>query len=538
MSKHPNPAADWFSQLPTLMDPEQFLQWQRDYLHDVMAGPRADAIAADRRFGDTHWRDNAVFAQMAGWYGLHAKHIEQLKALLHLPPHEQAQFSFALDQWLAAMSPSNYLLTNPEALALAQATGGESISKGVANLLADLQKGKISQADDSVFEVGKNVATTAGDVVFENAFIQLIQYKPLTPTVAKRPFLIVPPCINKFYILDLQPENSFVRYAVEQGHTVFLVSWRNPLHGQLDQATWDDYLWHGPIAAMVAAVKITGEPQMNVLGFCVGGTILAAALAVLRAKQPAGVPFPAASLTLLTTLLDFSDPGILGVFIDEAQVAMRESALASGGLMPGKELANTFSALRPNDLVWNYVVSNYLKGQTPPAFDLLYWNGDSTNLPGPMFCWYLRNLYLNNALVSGQLESLGVKMDLTRIDLPTFVYASREDHIVPWNAAFESAKALKAKDIRFVLGASGHIAGVINPASKNKRSYWTGGKPVGRSQDWFESAYEHPGSWWTPWSQWLAGHGGGTKPAPAHAGSAQFKPIEPAPGRYVKVKVG
>jgi polyhydroxyalkanoate synthase len=324
---------------------------------------------------------------------------------------------------------------------------------------------------------------------------------------------------------------------VEQGNTVFLVSWRNPLHGQLDQASWDDYLWHGPIAAMVAVAKITGEPQMNTLGFCVGGTLLASALSVLRAKQPAGAAFPAASLTLLTTLLDFSDPGILGVFIDEAQVAMRESALAGGGLMQGKELANTFSALRPNDLLWNYVVSNYLKGQTPPAFDLLYWNGDSTNLPGPMFCWYLRNLYLNNGLITGKLPSLGVPMDLTRIDIPTFVYASREDHIVPWNAAFESAKALHAKDIRFVLGASGHIAGVINPASKNKRSYWTGGRPVGKSTDWFTHAKEHPGSWWTPWSAWLAAQSGGTRDAPKHPGSAQFKPIEPAPGRYVQVKV-
>jgi polyhydroxyalkanoate synthase subunit PhaC len=536
MFEQPNPA-QWLNQWPGLTDSDEFLHWQRDYLHDLMAGPQADALQGDARFGGASWRENAVFANMAAWYALHSRHLAQLKSLLPLPAHEKAQFAFALDQWLAAMSPANYLLTNPDALALAQATGGESISKGIANLLADLQKGKISQADDAVFEVGKNVATTPGDVVFENDFIQLIQYKPLTQTVAKRPLLIVPPCINKFYILDLQPENSLVRYAVEQGNTVFLLSWRNPLHGQLDQATWDDYLWHGPIAAMVAAVKISGSAQINTLGFCVGGTLLTAALSVLRAMQPKGEPFPAASLTLLTTLLDFSDPGILGVFIDEAQVATREAALASGGLMSGKELANTFSALRPNDLVWNYVVSNYLKGQTPPAFDLLYWNGDSTNLPGPMFCWYLRNLYLNNALVSGRLQSLGVKMDLASVDVPTFVYASREDHIVPWNAAFESAKALRAKDIRFVLGASGHIAGVINPASKNKRSYWTGGVPAGTSNAWFESATEHPGSWWRGWSQWLATHSGGTHVVPAHTGSAQFKPIEPAPGRYVQVKI-
>jgi polyhydroxyalkanoate synthase subunit PhaC len=534
-------AAQFFQNLPALIDPDQWLQWQRDYAQALLAGPKPELLAHDRRFENTQWQANAPFAQLAQWYNLHAQRLAQLKDLLHLPAHVQAQFAFALDQWLAALSPSNFLLTNPEALALAQATGGESISKGLANLLDDLQKGKISHADESSFEVGKNVATTAGDVVYENAFMQLIQYKPLTAIVAKRPLLIVPPCINKFYILDLQPENSLVRYAVEQGNTVFIVSWRNPLHtdthDRLDQATWDDYLWHGPIAAMVAVAKITGQPQMNTLGFCVGGTLLAAALSVLAAKKPVDAVYPAASLTLLTTLLDFSDPGVLGVFIDEAQVALRESALAAGGLMHGKELANTFSALRPNDLVWNYVVSNYLKGQTPPAFDLLYWNGDSTNLPGPMFCWYLRNLYLNNSLISGQLESLGVKIDLSRINVPTFVYGSREDHIVPWNAAFESAKALKARDIRFVLGASGHIAGVINPASKNKRSYWTGGAPQGTSQAWFAHAQEHPGSWWRPWSQWLHTHSGGMHAAPQIPGNAQFKPIEPAPGRYVQVKV-
>jgi polyhydroxyalkanoate synthase len=337
-------------------------------------------------------------------------------------------------------------------------------------MINDLQKGRISQSDESAFEVGRNVGTTPGHVVFENELFQLIQYAPVTPKVRAVPLLMIPPCINKFYILDLQPENSLVRYALEQGNTVFMVSWRNP-DKSLGHLTWDDYVEQGAIAAIDAARAIAGQDKVHVFGFCVGGTIAATALAVMAARDQ----HPAASVSLLTTLLDFSDNGVLDVFVDAAQVAMREQALARGGLMPGRDLATTFSALRPNDLVWNYVQQNYLKGKAPPAFDLLYWNADSTNLPGPMFCWYLRNTYLENSLKEpGKLTVCGVPVDLGKVAAPVFVYGSREDHIVPWEAAFASMSLLNPKDgksNKFVLGASGHIAGVINPASKNKRSY-------------------------------------------------------------------
>jgi polyhydroxyalkanoate synthase len=368
---------------------------------------------------------------------------------------------------------------------------------------------------------------------------------------------MIPPCINKFYILDLQPENSLVRYTVEQGNTVFMVSWRNP-DASMAGLSWDDYVERGAIESMRVVREISGQEKVHVFGFCVGGTIAATALAVVAARDGQQ---PAASLTLLTTLLDFADTGVLEVFIDETQVAQREAKLAKGGLMPGRDLATTFSALRPTDLIWNYVQQNYLKGKVPPAFDLLYWNADSTNLPGPMFCWYLRNTYLENKLKEpGRLTVCGVPVDLGRIDAPVFVYASKEDHIVPWPAAFASMNLLnpnKPKANRFVLGASGHIAGVINPASKGKRSYWandgagedkTGEKKGSKKDDtkastgarsadaWFAGAQENKGSWWPEWARFLRENGGEEVPAPEQAGNARYQPTEPAPGRYVKAR--
>jgi polyhydroxyalkanoate synthase len=402
-------------------------------------------------------------------------------------------------------------------------------------MLGDMQKGRISQSDETAFEVGVNVATTEGAVVFENEFFQLIQYKPLTKTVYQRPLLMVPPCINKFYIMDLQPANSLVRYAVEQGHTVFLMSWINP-DPALANASWDDYIEKGAIKALEVARGISGQDQVNALGFCVGGTIISTALAVLKARGEN----PVASLTLLTTLLDYSDTGVLEVYIDEAQVARREAAIGKGGLMPGRDFTAAFSSLRPNDLVWNYVAQGYLKGIKPPAFDLLYWNADATNLPGPMFCYYLRNMYLeNNLREPGRLSVAGQKVDLGSIDVPAFIYASKEDHIVPWTAAYASVGLLnpdKMENNRFVLGASGHIAGVINPASKNKRSYWTAPQTVRDAEGWKEQAQEHPGSWWPEWARFLAQHSGAETAAPRKYGNAQFQPLEPAPGRYVKMK--
>jgi polyhydroxyalkanoate synthase len=333
----------------------------------------------------------------------------------------------------------------------------------------------------------------------------------------------------------LQPANSLVRYAVEQGHTVFLVSWINP-GPELGTATWDDYIEKGPIKALEVVRAISGQDKVNALGFCVGGTLISTALSVLKARGEN----PIASLTLLTTLLDYSDPGVIEVYIDDAQVARREAGIGKGGLMPGRDFTAAFSSLRPNDLVWNYVEKGYLKGIKPPAFDLLYWNADATNLPGPMFCYYLRNMYLeNNLREPGKLTVAGQKVDLGRIDVPAFVYGSKEDHIVPWTAAFASMGLInpgKPENNRFVLGASGHIAGVINPASKNKRSYWTGPQNAGDADAWKAAAQEHPGSWWTEWARFLAENGGGETSSPRKYGNAKYEPIEPAPGRYVKIK--
>jgi len=347
----------------------------------------------------------------------------------------------------------------------------------------------------------------------------------------------VPPNINKFYILDLQPANSLVRYAVEQGHTVFMVSWRNPLASDTDgtdAATWSQYLDDAVLKALEVASDISGQPQVNALGFCVGGTMLASALALAQARGQR----PAASLTLLTVLLDFHDTGVLQVFVDEAHALMRDRQLGQGGLMPARDLATTFSFLRPNELVWNYVVGNYLKGQTPPAFDLLFWNGDSTNLPGPFFTWYFRNTYLeNNLKVPGRAQAAGLGLDLTRLDMPAYLYGSREDHIVPWTSAYASTQLLRGPQ-RFVLGASGHIAGVINPPAAGKRSYWASDAAAlpGDPGAWLAQAQEHPGSWWPDWAGWLAGHAGARRKAPRRAGNARYRPLEPAPGSYVKVR--
>jgi polyhydroxyalkanoate synthase len=490
----------------------------------------------DRRFSANDWASNPTAALTAQTYLLNARTLMKLAEAVQGDAKTKARIRFAVQQWIDAASPSNYLALNPEAQRKALETKGESIAQGLKHLWQDIQQGHVSQTDESVFEVGHNVATSEGAVVFENELFQLLEYKPLTPKVHQRPMLFVPPCINKYYILDLQPENSVIRYTVAQGHRVFVISWRNP-DASLAGKTWDDYIEHGAIRAIREVQSISGQGAIDTLGFCVGGTILATALAVLAARGEQ----PAASMTLLTTLLDFSDTGVLDVFIDEAAVQLREMTLGDKaprgpGLLKGSELASTFSFLRPNDLVWNYVVGNYLKGDKPPPFDLLYWNSDSTNLPGPMFCWYLRHTYLQNELRQpGKLTVCGEKVDLGRINAPVFVYASREDHIVPWQAAFESTRILKGKT-RFVLGASGHIAGVINPPAAKKRSHWVDGKLGGTAQQWFDSAKEVSGSWWDDWAAWLKPHAGKLVPAPNGYGDRAHQAIEPSPGRYVKAK--
>lgn len=491
----------------------------------------------DRRFANQAWAENPATAYMAQMYLLNARTLMGMADKMEGDEKTRARVRFAVQQWVDAASPSNYLAFNPEALTKALETKGESIAKGAQQLWEDVRKGHVSQTDESAFEVGVNVATTEGDVVFENELFQLLEYKPLTAQIFERPLLMVPPCINKYYILDLQPENSLIRYAVSQGHRVFVVSWRNP-DTSCVQLTWDDYIEDAAIKAIEVVQEISGAKTIDTLGFCVGGTILSTALAVLAARGQQ----PAASVTLLTTLIDFSSNGVLDIFVDEASVKLRDMTIGPDaptgpGLLMGKDLAATFSFLRPNDLVWNYVVGNYLKGESPPPFDLLYWNGDSTNLPGPMYCWYLRHTYLQNELIEpGKLTVCGEAVDLTRIKAPVYIYGSREDHIVPWDSAYRSTQVFAGKK-RFVLGASGHIAGVINPPAKGKRSHWIGKATFPQNaQDWFKGATEYPGSWWTDWSEWLGEHAGKKIAAPKSPGNRKYKAIEPAPGRYVKQK--
>jgi polyhydroxyalkanoate synthase subunit PhaC len=489
----------------------------------------------DRRFHSTAWSENIFHSFNAAMYLLNARFMIGLVDALQADPKTRQKIRFVTQQYIDAMSPSNFLATNPAAQQKFIETQGQSLAKGIAHFAADAQKGRISQTDEMAFEVGRNIAVTEGAVVFENELFQLIQYKALTETVYQRPLLIVPPCINKYYILDLQANNSMVRYALENGHSVFLISWRNA-DASMANLTWDDYIKRGVLQAITIVQAISKQGQINTLGFCVGGTMLAMALALSFSRGEK----PIASLTLLTTLLDYSDGGTLEVYIDEQQIRARESAIGQGGLMSGPEFALAFSSLRPHDLIWQYVESNYLKGESPPAFDLLFWNSDSTNLPGPMFCWYLRNLYLENRLKNpGDLVIDGESIDLTKINVPAFVYASREDHIVPWMGAYASAELInteKPGQNRFVLGASGHIAGVINPPAKRKRSYWINTTKPADAQTWLEQAKEHEGSWWPDWMIFLAKHAGDKVKAPRRYGNAKYKPIEPAPGRYVKAR--
>jgi polyhydroxyalkanoate synthase len=533
---------------PFNIDPAKLLELQNDYARDLATlwsawAEGRQTPSSDKRFRTEAWTGpHAFFADL---YLLNARFAYGMADAVEADAKSRAKIRFAVQQWIDAMAPSNYLALNPEALQKIVETKGESLKSGLSLLMTDALKGRISMTDESAFEIGRNVGTSEGQVIFENEIIQLIQYKPLTDTVFEKPLLIVPPCINKFYILDLQPENSLVRNAVSEGHTTFLISWRNPTMEQA-RLTWDDYIEDGVIRAIDVVRDIAKQKTIDLLGFCVGGTMLSTALAVVAAREKGIDAQPAASLTLLTTLLDFSDTGILDVFVDEASVRQREAAIGGDavgggiGLMQARDLATSFSFLRPNELVWNYVVSNYLKGEPPPAFDLLYWNADSTNLPGPFFVWYLRNTYLENKLMQpGATSVRGVPVDLGQIASPVFLYGSRDDHIVPWPSAYASTRLLKGPK-RFVLGASGHIAGVVNPPAKKKRSHWTYAPPRGRfpadADAWFAKATEVPGSWWTEWHAWLATHAGRKTKARTTYGNARYRPIEPAPGRYVAVR--
>ena len=516
---------------------------QQEYIRHMtnlwlsMAGMApADAgggAADDRRFAGEAWRSDPRYNALTGGYLTYSKYLQNAVEAAPVDDKAKDQLRFAVKQYIDAMSPANFLASNPEAIQLALETGGQSLVEGMNLFAKDFAKGRVSMTDEAAFEVGRNVGVTPGAVVFQNELIQLIQYAPQTAEVHALPLVIIPPCINKYYILDLTPENSFVRHAVENGHTVFLASWRN-ITPELGRLTWDDYLTNGVMTAIDVARAIARTEQVNTLGFCIGGTLLSSALAVMRTKGENKV----ASVTLLTTMLDFALPGEIGALLTPDSVKAREASIGgeAGGLLEGKDLALAFSALRANDLIWPYVVNSYLKGKAPPAFDLLYWNSDGTNLPGPMFCWYIRNTYLeNNLREPGKTVQCGVNVDLTDVDMPAFLYASRDDHIVPWKSAYESTKLLSG-DITFVLGASGHIAGVINPPAKNKRNYWKGGRLGDEADQWLESAEPNPGSWWPEWSDWLAPRAGPMVAAPSRPGSKKYKVIEPAPGSYVLQK--
>ena len=520
--------SDQWSELQNNYQASQKKLWD-SFLGQSAVGAKPEAAAkGDRRFGAAEWSDVPLFDYIKQSYLLASDWLVGAVEKTDLDPPTKRKMLFFARQYVDAMSPSNFLATNPEVLKLALDSRGQSLASGLKNLMEDIEKGRISMTDETKFAVGKNIATTAGAVVFENELIQLIQYTPTTKTVCERPLLLVPPCINKFYLMDLEPENSFVRFALDQGHTVFMVSWRNVKEDQ-QHLTWDDYLELGIIKAIDVTREIGKTEQINLLGFCVGGTLVTAGLAVLAARGEE----PVASVTLMTSLLEFSDVGDIGAYIDENMVKQREKQLANGGLVAGKEIAMAFSSLRANDLIWQYVVNNYLKGKTPEAFNLLYWNSDGTNLPGPMAAYYLRHFYWQNELVQkNKLTMCGEKIDIGKIDMPAYIFAAKEDHIVPWSSSFTGAQNLGGK-LEFVLGASGHIAGSMNPASKNKRNYWVGGKTGKGNEAWLDSAQSVDGSWWKHWATWLKKQAGRGVPARAKLGNTKYKSIEAAPGRYV-----
>ena len=489
--------------------------------------------AADRRFRSPAWESQAFFLETRNQYLRTAAFWRELVANAELEERERHRAKFFLEQLLDAVAPSNFFLTNPEAIAKAVETHGESLKHGIENLQHDIEQGHIAMTDETVFKVGENLATTPGQVVFRNDLIELLHYTPTQKTVHQRPLLIVPPCINKFYILDLKPENSFVAHAVAEGFDVYLVSWRN-VPEELKTLTWEDYLEQGVLTAIDEVRDHAQVETINALGFCVGGTILSCALAVLAARGE--LDDFVESATYLTTLLDFDEPGDIKAYLGESTYQLRVQTLGEDGtqgLMKGSELAQSFASLRANDLIWNYVVNNYLKGQNPPAFDLLYWNGDSTNLPGPMYLYYLRNFYLDNKLIEPDaLEMMGEPIDVSAVDIATYVYCSREDHIVPWKSAYMSAE-LWGGDVEFVLGASGHIAGVVNPPGPKKRSYWSGSWPAASPEEWDSLAKETPGSWWPHWFAWLGARSGKRVAAKKQTKSK----LGAAPGTYVLEKM-
>jgi polyhydroxyalkanoate synthase len=498
------------------------------------APPVAAPDAADKRFDDPAWRDNPYFDFIKQAYVLTARWADDLvKRADDLDPHDRDKAQFYLRQVTAALSPSNFLATNPEILRTTVAESGENLARGLKMLAEDIEAGhghlRIRQSDARAFKLGVNLAATPGKVILRNALIELIQYEPTTPEVHKRPLLIVPPWINKFYVLDLNPEKSFIRWAAAQGLTVFVISWVNPDERHADK-DFDSYMCEGILAALDAVEQATGEREVTAIGYCVGGTLLAATLGYMAATGDERIT----SATFFASLADFTEAGDLKVFVDAEQLKAIEERMAKQGYLEGSQMANAFNMLRPNELIWSYYVNNYLKGKEPMPFDLLVWNSDSTRMPAANHKFYLRHCYLENDLANGRMRLGGKTLDLKKVTIPIYELATKEDHIAPARGVFRSAQCFGGP-VRFVLAGSGHIAGVVNPAGKPKYQFWTDGPPQGEFDTWFAKAKETPGSWWTDWIQWVAAQAP-AKVAARKPGGGKLKPICDAPGDYVRVK--
>jgi polyhydroxyalkanoate synthase len=529
-------------------DPSKLVQAQISLWNDYMtlwqrtaqrflggeAEPVVEPPKGDRRFKDSAWNDNTLFDFIKQSYLLTARWMQStVKDIEGLDDKTARKVDFYTRQFVDAMAPSNFLMTNPEVLKATLDSGGENLIKGLTNLLDDLERGKgqlaIRMTDMDAFRIGENIAVTPGKVVYQNDLLQLIQYQPTTETVKRRPLLIIPPWINKFYILDLRPDNSFIRWAVGQGHTVFVVSWVNP-DEHLAHKTFEDYMLEGPLAALDAMEKATGEREANVIGYCLGGTLLASTLAYMKARGDDRFK----SATYLVTMVDFSEAGELAVFIDEEQLAALEERMKTTGYLQGRDMATTFNMLRANDLIWSFVVNNYLLGKDPFPFDLLYWNADSTRMPAAMHSFYLRNMYQENKLIEpGGITLAGVPIDLGKIKVPSFLLSTREDHIAPWKSTY-AATRLYSGPVKFTLSASGHIAGVVNPPG-SKYGHWENAKTPPTPEQWLESATLVNDSWWPSWEEWIHKFGGGEVKARI-PGDGKLKVIEDAPGSYVRVK--
>ena len=528
-------AEPWkIAEMQTKMFWDHVALWQVTALRMLGAnpGPVAEPAKGDNRFREADWQNLFLFDYLKQSYLIAARHLQETVASVGgLPEEARKKVAFFTRQYVDALSPSNFALTNPQVLRETAQSGGQNLLRGLNNLLADIERGGVSMTDEKAFKVGVNVATTPGKVVFQTDLMQLIQYAPSTETVFRRPLLVVPPWINKYYVLDLREKNSFVRWALAEGHTVFVVSWVNPGERHSGK-TFEDYMLEGPLAALAAIERATGESRVNLVGYCLGGTLLGATLGWMAAKKDER----AASATFLASLLDFSIPGELGVFIDEAQVENLERRMGERGYLEGSEMAATFNMLRANDLVWSFVVHNYLLGRDPFPFDLLYWNSDSTRMPAKMHSFYLRNMYLANRLRDpGGIALAGVPIDLRAIALPAYFVSPVEDHVAPWKSTYLGARLLSGPT-RFVLGGSGHIAGIINPPSAGKYGYWTNEALPESAEAWQSQASRHEGSWWNDWREWMAGVNGSDRVAARVPGEGALPAIEDAPGAYVSVR--